>query len=148
MIFLYLIFLISLINVLEHIKNPIGLVNDLYDRMHRGAMMVFEVPRHPSVASLANLTHHSIIYRHITPPVHLQIFSDKAINMILEGKFRLLGKWEFGQGFTDLINYAMISSDTHENELYDEVMKASNSIQFAIDKAGLADQILVIAQKV
>lgn len=139
--------IVSFFNVLEHIENPVEFINYLYKRMHNVALLAFEVPRHPSLASFGNLTHDSIIYRHITPPVHLQIFSEKAIGMILDGKFSMISSWEFGQGFTDLLNYAMISSGIQENELYDQIMQASNSIQLAVDEAGLADQILVIAKK-
>lgn len=138
---------ISFFNVLEHIENPVAFIDYLYENMHSGAVMAFEVPRHPSVASFANLTCKNMIYRHIVPPIHLQIFSEQSIEMILNNRFEMIGKWEFGQGYTDLVNNLMLLSNTEENDIYYELIKQSNAIQFAIDESGLADQMLIIARK-
>ena len=71
---------ISFFNVLEHIEDPVKSIDYIFNCMHKGAIMVFEVPRHPSVASFANLTCKDGAYRHIVPPIHLQIFTMKVFD--------------------------------------------------------------------
>lgn len=138
---------ISLINVIEHIETPILFIEYLYNHMKKGSVLVFEVPRHPSVASFANLAMPNDIYRHIVPPIHLQVFSNKGIDLLLNGRFEVVGRWEFGQGYSDVINSLMLLSGMEENELYFEIMKKSNEIQKAIDQQGLGDSVLLVAKK-
>lgn len=139
---------ISFFNVLEHMEDPQGFIDYICDNMHDDAVMVFEVPRYPSVASFANMAYCNIIYRHIAAPGHLQVFSEKSIAMLLQNKFRIIGKWEFGQGYTDLINNAMLMARVEENALYNKLIDLSNTIQAVFDKEGLADQILVVTMKI
>ncbi len=77
---------VSFFNVLEHMEDPKRFIDYIYNNMHDNAVMVFEVPRHPSIASFANMTYCNIIYRHITSPGHLQVFSEKSIAMLLQDK--------------------------------------------------------------
>lgn len=138
---------ISFFNVLEHIEKPREYINYLYNSMKAGAYLVIEVPKHPSLGSFANMTSKDNIYRHIVPPVHLQVFSERSLNILLGNMFDIVAIWEFGQGFADIINNAMILSDTKSCELYDKVMATQNKVQRVIDETGLADQILIIAQR-
>lgn len=139
--------IVSFINVLEHIEDPEKYIDYLYCNLKMNALIVFEVPKHPSVASFANLTSRNHVYRHIVPPIHLQIFSKKSIDNLLKEKFEILGEWEFGQGFSDLINNAMILSDQKCNRLYEKMLMLNNEVQRTIDRQGMGDQILVVARK-
>lgn len=139
--------IVSFFNVLEHIEEPLEYINYLYESMKIGAIMVIEVPKHPSLGSFANLTSKNNVYRHIVPPVHLQIFSEKSLEIMLKDKFDILATWEFGQGFMDVINNAMILSGTNSCDIYHKVVEVQNEVQQSIDKAGLADQILLIAKR-
>lgn len=139
--------IVSLFNVLEHIEEPTKYVEYLYTRMKKGSYLIIEVPKHPSLGSFANLTSMDNIYRHIVPPIHLQIFSIKSLEILLGSKFEIVATWEFGQGFMDVINNAMIISETQPCDLYNMILDKSDSIQKTIDEAGLSDQILIIARK-
>lgn len=138
---------ISFINLLEHVPLPVEFIEYIYRNMSEGSYLVFEVPRHPSLASFVNLTSCNNIYRHIVPPIHLQIFSDEAINRLLKNKFTICSRWFFGQGFTDILTNSMILSGIDSNPLYDLIYKHSNEIQQTIDSEGLADQVLIVAKK-
>ena len=85
--------------VLEHIPNPSDFIRDIYDYSNKNSILVFEVPRHPSLASFSNLVSHDAVYRHIVPPQHLQIFTEEGVDKILKNKYEIIGKWGFGQGF-------------------------------------------------
>lgn len=137
---------VSLMMVLEHVEKPAEIMDYLYKTMQSGTVFVLEVPRHPSVASFANLMFKNIAYRHITVPVHLQIFTEKAVSMLFEGKFRQLGKWGYGEGFSDLINFPLFSEQAIcDNKLYDMIMEQNNNVQRLFDKAGLSDMMLFVA---
>lgn len=138
---------ISCLNVIEHIADPVSFVKYILKHMKLGAVFVFEVPRHPSMASFGNMTCNNAVYRHIESPAHLQVFSDKSLKYLLGDELKIIGKWEFGQGYTDLINNAMLLSDQQESALYVNLLNLSNKIQPIIDEAGFADQMLVVAQK-
>lgn len=138
---------VSMFMVLEHMEHPGEIIDYLYKNMKNGAVLVIEVPRHPSVASFANLMNKDIIYRHISPPNHLQIFSEKSIELLFDNKFELLGKWGFGMGFADIINYLMISSGEQCNDLYDRIMSCSNDVEAIFDTAGLSDDMIFVAAK-
>jgi len=138
---------ISFFNVLEHIPEPQKFIGYIYDNMKTGGLMVFEVPRHPSLASFANITGRDFVYRHIASPEHLTVFSEAGIERLLSGRFQILGKWCFGQGYVDIINNAMLWSKERENGLYEKVLDISNDVQKTVDEHGLADSIMVITRK-
>lgn len=138
---------ISMLNVIEHIADPVSFVRYIFQNMKPGAIFTFEVPRHPSMASFANLTCAHAVYRHMVSPIHLQIFSDNSLKYLLDDECKMIGKWDFGQGYTDLLNNAMLLSGQQESSLYVDLLNLSNKIQPIIDEAGFADQMLVVVQK-
>ncbi|WP_312353850.1 class I SAM-dependent methyltransferase [Aminipila sp.] len=138
---------ISFFNVLEHINEPDRFIDYIYQNMSDKTLLIFEVPKHPSLASFVNLTAKENIYRHMVPPIHLQIFSDEGIGLLLKEKFELLATWGFGQGFFDILTNAMLVSDIGNTKLYNQILNSSNKIQSLIDEANLSDQMLYVAQK-
>jgi hypothetical protein len=139
--------ILSMLNVLEHIEKPDEMISLYKQHMKKGAYLVIEVPRHPSLASFINLVSPDLTYRHLTPPVHLQVFSDKSIEMITGKEFEIVGTWGFGQGYTDLLTNAMLLENITEMELYQSLMDISNYIQKAIDEKGFSDQMIYILKK-
>lgn len=138
---------VSLFNVLELMENPVKAIDYLWKAMKKGSVLVIESRRHPSAASFANLTAMGNIYRHMTPPNCVSAFSEKSMNILLEGKFRLIGKWGFGQGYTDMVNNAMLINGRSEDELYLKMLECNNSIQKIFDEAGLSDAMIYVAIK-
>ena len=137
--------IVSLFNVLEHVDEPSQMVEYLYASMKKGSVLVLEVPRHPSAASFANLTSGGKTYRHLVPPAHISVFSEKSMETLLCGKFKIIGKWGFGQGFADMVNNAMFLSGKEENDLYLKVLECSNQMQRVFDEAGLSDSMIFVA---
>lgn len=139
---------ISFINVLEHIPNPIDFINDIYQYSNDDSILVFEVPRHPSLASFSNLVSHDAVYRHMVPPQHLQIFTELGVEKILKDKFEVIATWGFGQGFFDILTESAINADLENVELYNQLIDSSNPIQKSIDEAGFSDTMIFICKKV
>ncbi|MBQ9025559.1 MAG: class I SAM-dependent methyltransferase [Methanobrevibacter sp.] len=138
---------ISFINVLEHIPNPIDFINDIYKYSNDDSILVFEVPRHPSLASFSNLVSHDAVYRHMVPPQHLQIFTEKGVDEILKDKYEIIGKWGFGQGFFDILTESAINADLDNLELYNQLIDQSNPIQKVIDEVGFSDTMIFVCKK-
>lgn len=136
---------ITMINVLEHVQHPKRWIEFLHQNMEKGSVLVIEVPRHPSAASFANLMMPDRIYRHISAPVHLSIFSEASMDCLLEGKFRMIGKWGFGQGFADIVNNAVMLSDMYHKRLYQQLLDCSNKVQKVLDESGLSDSMIFAA---
>ena len=140
--------IISFFNVLEHIPTPINFINDIYKYSNDDVFLVFEVPRHPSLASFSNLVSHDAVYRHMVPPQHLQIFTEDGVNKILKDKFEVIATWGFGQGFFDILTESAINASLENVDLYNQLIDKSNSIQKAIDEAGFSDTMIFVCKKV
>ncbi|MFZ5761933.1 MAG: cytidylyltransferase domain-containing protein [Thermodesulfobacteriota bacterium] len=139
---------VSMINVLEHVIDPVGLLSEIAEHMEIGTAAVFEVPRHPSLSSLSNLLFPDLAYRHIYPPDHLNVFTEKAASIMLDkAGLRPIGVWTFGQDFQDFVSAASLKSGYRENPLLDAVIGATPRIQQAVDEAGLSDALFVVAIK-
>lgn len=138
---------VSLFNVLELVKKPAQIIDSLWNVMKKNAVLVIESRRHPSFASFANLTAMGNIHRHLTPPNVVSAFSEKSMDLMLAGKFRMIGKWGFGQGFTDIVNNAMLISGCPEDELYLKVLECSNPVQKVLDESELSDAMIYVAVK-
>lgn len=139
--------IVSIFNVLEAIEDPVKVIDYLWNVMKKGAVLVIESRRHPSAASFANLTAMGKIYRYLAPPQAISAFSEKSMDILLNGKFRLIGKWGFGQGFTDIVNNAMLINGRSEDELYLKMLGCNNSVQKVFDEAGLSDTMIYVAIK-
>ena len=139
---------ISFFNVLEHIPSPADFIRDIYDYSNKNSILVFEVPRHPSLASFSNLVSHDAVYRHIVPPQHLQIFTEDGVDKILKDKYEIIGKWGFGQGFFDILTESAINANLNNLELYNQLIDQSNPIQKVIDEVGFSDTMIFVCKKV
>jgi SAM-dependent methyltransferase len=137
----------SMFNVLEHIEHPDKIIDFYKKHIKKGAYLVIEAPRHPSMASFVNLLSPDLTYRHITPPIHFQVFSEKAIEILTGDEFRLIATWGFGQGYTDVLTNTMLLGNIKESSLYQQLMDISNDVQKVIDEKGYADQMVYVLQK-
>ena len=138
---------VSLFNVLEHIPDPRGFLNNIAGVLDCG-FLIFEVPRHPSLSSLSSELFPEMACRHIYPPDHLHIFSEKSANILLEGTgFDVVGKWYFGQDFFDLICSAGANQGLGANSVWAEIACVAPKVQQVIDEEGLADTMIVVAYK-
>lgn len=141
--------IVSMITVLEHIENPKALIDYLAKTMKKESLLVIEVPRHPSVSSYVCSLFPNVVYRHMDLPGHLQIFNEKTMDILYGDAFEPVGKWCFGQGFSDLINLPLVSKEENpiDTELYSKIMTMNNDIQKIIDSNDLGDELLIIARK-
>lgn len=140
---------ISLINVLEHIPLPLEFLHSISKVIKKNTFLLIEVPRHPSLSSLSSSLFPNYSHRHIYPPDHLHIFTEKSISLILENsKLKPVAIWCFGQDVTELFSSLAIFGDLKNNKLFDNILNISNKIQSVVDKNNLSDTMLLIVKKI
>lgn len=136
---------VSAFNVLEHLHDPVAFLS-LLRRANPDAFTVFEVPRHPSISSFLNQCFPAQAYRHIYPPDHLHIFTEKSIEILLERSgYRKVDAWHFGQDFAEMV-MSCASVSPRESTFLGEILRLSNSVQPLIDQAGLSDTVIMIVE--
>jgi len=138
--------IITFFNVLEHLDNPKQVLEFFAQNMAKDALLVIEVPRHPSLSSYVNALSNDKVYRHLIPPFHLNIFSEKALRIAAGGGLEIAGKWAFGQGFMDIIH--SFENFDKNKALYEKISQLSNPIQKILDENDLADFLVLILRKV
>ena len=139
---------VSFINILEHIKDPVGTLGRVLDSMPYESSVVIEVPRHPSLSSYNSMAFSSLAYRHIYAPDHLHIFTEKSLKMMFnEVGLKEVAIWEYGQDFQDLISMSAINADLDETGFVSDIMDLFNNIQQSIDNLGFSDTMFIIGRK-
>jgi 2-polyprenyl-3-methyl-5-hydroxy-6-metoxy-1,4-benzoquinol methylase len=139
---------VSTINVLEHILDPKSLVNAISKNLKNGSYFLFEVPRFPSLSSLANRCFPNLAARNIYSPDHLHLFTDKSAKIMLsEANLETEAIWFFGQDVYELLGNCLAVGSFKNHHLIDSALEMVNKLQTVIDENGLADTMLVLARK-
>ena len=135
--------IVSVLNVLEHLKSPQSLLQALAKGLENKSWLLVEVPRHPSLTGFAMKTMPEHAVRYIFAQ-HLHLFSEKSLNIILE-KSRFLTKaiWFFGQDFYEMLSILCM---THNTDIPSNVLQSVSTIQQSIDACNLSDVMLILAQ--
>ena len=140
---------VSLFNTVEHLNQPTKVLRCIAEKMQVGSYLVLEVPGHPSLASFACMAFPDFGYRHITPPQHLQIFTDQALRFMLGDRFSVVGEWKYGEGYLDFLSGAVLTQPgaAPMAALYQALAGITNQVQQVVDANGFADFVLLVARK-
>jgi len=140
--------IVSLLNIVEHVRRPVEFVTTISSGMRSGAHMVIEVPRHPSLSSFAAVLFPHVMCRHLYAPEHLHVFTEQSLATLLdEAGLRPVSVWTFGQDYQELISSAAMAAGIDEHGFFQRVCDLSPGIQQAIDDAEFSDVMFVIAVK-
>jgi len=139
---------VSLVNVLEHVREPVELLTGASAAVAPGGYVVLEVPRHPSLSSLANQAFPELACRHIYAPDHLHVFTEASAERMLEAAgLKAVAIWTFGQDFGNLVDTVIAARLPGSDARWRVVADATPPIQAAVDRAGLSDTLFVVARK-
>lgn len=139
---------ISLVNILEHVRDPRALLCAIAGAAGPDTFMVCEVPRHPSLSSFNSRAFPELACRHVYPPDHLHIFTERSLaEMLAAAGLEAIAVWTFGQDYQDLICCAAAAGETPGDDLYCRAAELAPRMQAVIDEAGLSDALLVVARK-
>lgn len=141
--------IVSMINVLEHVPHPVKILTEISNVLGTGAYLALEVPRNPSLSSIVQRAEIAPIFRHLSPPEHLHIFSDDSLDLMLEKSgFSVLGRWCFGSDALEIFSAVSAQLGRTGNFRDPDLELAINRLQLSIDRSGLSDTQLVVARKV
>ena len=140
---------VSLINVLEHISDPASTLASISSELKSGAFIAIEVPRNPSLSSIVQHASFAPIFRHISPPEHLHIFSDTSLeSMLSAASFAVRGRWLFGSDALELFSHVGHTLGWEQGYEAPLIGEAINAFQESIDASGLSDTQLVVAERI
>lgn len=139
---------LSLLNLLEHVREPLKVLKKLVNVLQGNANVVIEVPRHPSLSSFVNLAFPHLAYRHIYAPDHLHVFTEKSMEIMLEAAgLKAVSLWTFGQDFQYLVSSVAVNAGLKESEFINNIIELSVNLQQSIDEMNYSDVMFVIASK-
>ena len=134
--------------VFEHDENLSGLINALKD-CQSGTLLCFSVPMFGLSCLLENLAADRYA-RSLDAAVHVQTFTDRSIDYLIgSAGFEQVARWQFGQDALELRRMLLPSteSETHLEDLSQKLETCLDDVQEAVDRAGLCDQIHLIARR-
>jgi SAM-dependent methyltransferase len=140
---------VSIVNVLEHIKDPKSFMSLITKYLCFGSFVALEVPKHPSLSSINRVLFPDLAYRHVYSPDHLHIFSEQSMCRLLsESGLDLIAVWTFGQDADEFLGSILLDKGVDELSKEAEIlMKLAPSLQELIDKENLSDTMFVVAKK-
>ena len=139
---------VTMLNVLEHVPNPVSLLRSIQGELGPEAILAFEVPRHPSLSSLASLAFPDYANRHIYSPDHIHIFTENSLGKALcAAGLKLNTIWNFGQDVYEVIMDMSLQSGIQESPLIKDLLAAVPKAQEAVDQCGMSDTMLVISSR-
>lgn len=78
---------VTMLNVLEHLADPVAVVGELRDRvLSPGGMLVIEVPNEFSALQVAARVQHGLAEWWVAPPAHLNYFNPTTLARLVEGE--------------------------------------------------------------
>lgn len=142
--------IISLMSVIEHVNNPLGIVKYLWSRAKKGSKMILEVPRYESLSSWINFSFPNQVCRHALPPNHISLFSESSIEFLVN----ILGasqiaRWNYGMDVLELFGNLEMKTGLNCMPFRDSglLMELSNELQFVLDKYQFSDEVILILEK-
>jgi 2-polyprenyl-3-methyl-5-hydroxy-6-metoxy-1,4-benzoquinol methylase len=138
---------ISLISVLEHIPDCAALLQMLVDMTKVDAEFVIEVPRFNSLSSLVNINFPNLVSRHMLPPNHVMLFTDKSFEYLLNSAgLKAEATWFYGSDTNELLGNLFLADVGHNFE-FENLVPFLNEFQSVIDRAKFCDEMLVVCKK-
>lgn len=139
---------VTLLNVLEHVRDPRAFLGWIVSPLAKGSVVAVEVPRHPSWSALGNVAFPHLAARHIYPPDHLHVFSEASLERLLRGcGLAPFSMWLFGQDIHEILSSIAAERGMDGHPLLDAAYAAVPELQRVIDSQDLSDTMLVLARK-
>lgn len=139
---------VSLLNVVEHAQDPAAVLATVGIGMEASAWLVVEVPRHPSLSSFAIRCFPEGAHRHIYPPDHLHVFTEKSLDILLgRTGFDAQHVWLFGQDYSEMAVSLACAGGRTGADIPGFVLDSADRLQAVVDEAGLSDTMFVVARR-
>lgn len=140
---------VSMIGLLEHVTNPMALLNKAWKLLDKDGLIMVQVPSADSLTCMIQTLYPQNVFRHMNPVEHIMLFSRKSLITALEKiGFEPLALWFHGMDFYELLNN-MVMNDKRvgDSNFYKCIYANMNELQFTLDKKELSDRIICVAKK-
>ncbi|MBF0613607.1 MAG: methyltransferase domain-containing protein [Magnetococcales bacterium] len=141
---------VSLIGVLEHVTDPMGLLATVQKILVPGGAALIQVPNANSLASMVQEVFPDNVFRHMSPIEHIMLFTEPALMRALElNGFEPIAWWFHGLDIYELLTNLVISHHDRmrDSALYHTLLATMNNLQQVIDDQELSDRIICLARK-
>ena len=140
---------ISLLNILEHVYAPQEMLSMVSLLQSKGDNLIIEVPHFPCISAYIGMLFPDLIYRVITAPMHLHLFSIVGLVRMLEMiNYRVRARWLFGNDFVDMLEVLgeVASNDYEVPDFINN--RIINDVQRVLDENLIGDCMFVVAEKI
>jgi len=140
---------VSMFSIIEHLSDPKSIIRHISKVQEKDDNIVVEVPHYPSLTCFSQMTFPEHINRMMHPPLHLYLFSLKALkNIFEENGYEITAVWYFGQDFYEMFStLGLFAPELNNSILHTKVSSLINDFQEVIDKKELSDEIIVVGRK-
>ena len=139
--------LISVISVLEHVPNCVELLKMLVKNSKDSTYFLIEVPRYNSISSLVNINFRHQVSRHMLPPNHVMLFSEKSFDtMLRKTGLKRVASWYYGMDINEIFGTLLLNAKNSYIET-NNLKKLMNDFQAMLDQNKLCDEMLVLCRR-
>jgi 2-polyprenyl-3-methyl-5-hydroxy-6-metoxy-1,4-benzoquinol methylase len=140
---------VSLLAILEHVPNPMGLLRCAAGLLKPGGGLVVQVPNANSVSSMVQTVFPEHVFRHMSPVSHIMLFTEQSLTRALTiAGFEPVAFWFLGLDVYELLNTLVLTNQRVQGSaLQAALMQRMNELQAVLDRAELGDGIICIARK-
>ena len=141
---------VSFIGLLEHVVNPMDYLSRAWKMLRLNGLVVIQVPNANSLSTMVQTLFPEHVFRHMSPVEHIMIFTEQSLFLALEKTgFKPIALWFFGMDVYELFNHFLLLDERVQgSELFTELYKNLNELQFVFDRQKLSDLLFCIAQKI
>ncbi len=141
---------ISFIGVLEHVPNPLELLQMAHSSLTGKGIIMLQVPNAFSLTSHLQSLFYNNVFRHMSPLEHIMLFSKDSLCKALETTgFKPLSFWWHGMDIYELLNNLTLINPKVQNSIFSQnIIDNMNELQFVLDRKELSDRIICVAKKV
>lgn len=141
---------ISFIGVLEHVTNPMELLNLAHDFLSEDGIVVYQGPNGTSLSSQIQTVFPENVFRHMSPLEHIQLFTKESMHKMAElSGFEPVGMWFHGMDIYELLNnLVLLNQDVADSGFYQSIIANMNELQFVLDRKELSDRLIMVAKSI
>lgn len=140
--------ILSLVGVLEHVMDPIGVL-DSFSR-NKSTYLYLQVPLF-SFSALLEGIHQDVFPRQLNAG-HTHLYTEKSINHLCDAfNFKIIGEWWFGTDMVDLFRHLYVKLDIEERTkkslLNELLIQSLDELQSVLDKKKICSGVNMVIKK-
>ncbi len=134
--------IITLWGVIEHVSNPLGMLQSTSKALINGGLVIASVPRWNSFSTVVQFNFSDSIIRHLDPLGHIHIFTDESLATTFDlCDIKIIAAWYYGMDAYEL--FTQLSYFFQNDEIIQKSRTLIPSFQKFIDLAKLSDEIVL-----